>query len=132
MSSRIPPLLEPALSVAAHPSSSLSLVTSVLGASANWLLLRYLYDVLVRRSALTGGVVFVSFLRDRLFWRDGAARLVRTFDPRLWKVWYGRGGNDLVTTTPRPSSSLSVSLPLPALLCVFFLSFAGGVEEGST
>lgn len=84
MSSRIPPLLEPYLAL--PPEASLILLTSVLGAGSNWLVLRYLYSYLrgpARNLATDGaaedgdtGVVLVSFLRDRAFWRDIAARLV--------------------------------------------------------
>jgi elongator complex protein 6 len=51
MASRIPPLLEPYLSL--PPEASLILLTSVLGASTNWLVLRYLQSALVP-SAVTG------------------------------------------------------------------------------
>lgn len=82
MSSRIPPLLEPYLAL--PPEASLILLTSVLGAGSNWLVLRYLYSYLrgpgsAADEAKGGtGVVLVSFLRDGAFWRDGAARLVRS------------------------------------------------------
>ena len=77
MSTRIPPLLEPYLAL--PPEASLVLLTSVLGASSNWLVLRYLYSYL--KSSSTGenkdvGVVLVSFMRDGAFWREGAGRLV--------------------------------------------------------
>lgn len=82
MSLRIPPLLEPYLSLPAD--SALVLATSVLGASSNWLVLRYLYTYL--RGATTDdaeggeaeplGVVLVSFMRDGAFWREGASKLV--------------------------------------------------------
>lgn len=103
MSTRIPHLLTPYLNL---PPSSLTLLTSVLGATTNWLLLRYLAYHLapriaddeesphgLRRSARgdeeAGGrgkgegegdtaVVLVSFMRDYAFWKDGAARLVRS------------------------------------------------------
>lgn len=94
MSTRIPHLLTPYLSL---PSSSLTLLTSVLGATTNWLLLRYLLHHLAPRAAdddepqnlrrrgrtddegAGGGdtaVVLVSFMRDYAFWKDGAAKLV--------------------------------------------------------
>lgn len=78
-SSRIPPLLEPYLAL--PPEASLILLTSVLGASSNWLVLRHVYSYL--RGAAAGedrdtGVVLVSFLRDGAFWRDGAAKMVST------------------------------------------------------
>ncbi|TAQ86158.1 hypothetical protein B7494_g5515 [Chlorociboria aeruginascens] len=45
MSSRIPPLLEPYLTL--PPEASLILLTSVLGASSNWLVLRFLHSTLL-------------------------------------------------------------------------------------
>lgn len=81
-SSKIPPLLEPHLlsGPAATDAGSLTVVTSVQGASANWLLLRYVL-ALVQRSEGAGadedvGVLLVSFLRDGAFWRDGGLRVV--------------------------------------------------------
>ena len=97
ISSRIPSLLEPYLALL--PESSLILLTGVLGATTNWLVLRYLYACLrgttslaTRRSLAVGGtggtqegpqqeeeevgVVLVSFLRDGSFWREGAGKLV--------------------------------------------------------
>lgn len=93
MSTRIPHLLEPYLPL---PASSLTLLTSVLGATTNWLLLRYLAQHLARQARSSGddedgdedvvsgkrrggdkAVVFVSFMRDYAFWKEGAARLVR-------------------------------------------------------
>ncbi|MBE3049073.1 hypothetical protein IMZ48_42550 [Candidatus Bathyarchaeota archaeon] len=94
MSTRIPHRLAPYLPL---PDASLTLLTSVLGATTNWLLLRYLAFHLASRAAdddepanlrrrartddegLGGGdtaVVLVSFMRDYAFWKDGAARLV--------------------------------------------------------
>lgn len=94
MSTRIPHLLTPYLPL---PPASLTLLTSVLGATTNWLLLRYLAFHLAPRTAdddepanlrrrapaddegLEAGdtaVVLVSFMRDYAFWKDGAARLV--------------------------------------------------------
>jgi elongator complex protein 6 len=87
MSARLPHLLEPYLAL--PPETSLILLTSVLGASSNWLTLRYLYSYLKSSSshpssssnenitAVSGGtgVVLVSFMRDGAFWRDGAGRM---------------------------------------------------------
>ena len=91
MSTRIPPLLEPYLSL--PPEASLIVLTSILGASTNWLVIRYLHTLLNHRSnpdfesddgsrPRTVGededddvsVLLVSFLRDYPFWRDGAGR----------------------------------------------------------
>lgn len=77
-STRIPPLLESYLSL--PPESSLVLLTSVLGASANWLVLRHVYSYLRGsdgdESTKDTGVVFVSFMRDGGFWRDAASKMV--------------------------------------------------------
>lgn len=94
MSTRIPHLLEPYLCLPAA-ESSLILLTGVLGASTNWLVLRYLYSFLANVRGTSahhvvlesdGGdaegsaeqpvkVVLLSFLRDYAFWKDNAARL---------------------------------------------------------
>jgi elongator complex protein 6 len=76
---KIPPLLEPYLEL--PPEAALVLLTSVLGASANWLVLRWIYSALKSgqprdEGAADVAVVLCSFLRDGAFWRDGAAKLV--------------------------------------------------------
>ncbi|KAF4344612.1 hypothetical protein FBEOM_1407 [Fusarium beomiforme] len=76
--SRIPHLLEPYISL--PPETSLNLITSVLGASANWLVLRHVYSYLRgstdgEESTKDTGVVLISFMRDGAFWKDGATRL---------------------------------------------------------
>ena len=79
----IPPLLAPYLSLVDAAPSSLILLTSVLGASTNWLLLRYL----VSANSAGVNVVLVSFLRDYAFWREGAKRLVSAgvgFSVEIW------------------------------------------------
>ncbi|KAI0423032.1 hypothetical protein F5X98DRAFT_2184 [Xylaria grammica] len=94
MASRTPPLLEPYLRL--PHETSLILLSGVLGSSTNWLLHRYLYSLLASQSSSpqslnhqdeptesTGAelqhqrtsVVFVSFLRDYAFWKDGSKRL---------------------------------------------------------
>ncbi len=82
-SSRVPLLLEPhvASGPLARDEGSLTVVTWVQGASANWLLLRYLHALLGdgRGGEQVAGVVLVSFLRDARFWVDGCTRLVRFF-----------------------------------------------------
>jgi hypothetical protein len=77
--SRIPHIIEPYLALPTE--GSLNLVTSVLGASSNWLLLRHVYSYL--RGSTDGdestkdtGVVLVSFMRDGTFWREGSTKLV--------------------------------------------------------
>lgn len=83
----LPHLLAPYVS--SLPPSSLTVLSSVLGATGNWLVLRYLYAALGTTSnpeaafGLQGGegakkrkVVLVSFLRGWDFWRSEAKRLV--------------------------------------------------------
>lgn len=86
----LPPLLAPYVS--SLPQSSLTLVSSVLGATGNWLVLRYLYAALsassgasttfgagpdgLESNAKKRKVVLVSFLRGWDFWRAEAKRLV--------------------------------------------------------
>jgi hypothetical protein len=80
MSSRIPPLLEPYLAL--PPEASLILLTSVLGASSNWLVLRFLHSALIGPDAQSQSdtkVLFVSFMRDFAFWKENARRLVGVF-----------------------------------------------------
>ncbi|GKT45949.1 elongator complex protein 6 [Colletotrichum spaethianum] len=80
MATRIPHVLESYLALPAECAQIL--LTSVLGASTNWLVLRYLYSYL-RKPAATEEpsptedvrVVFVSFMRDFAFWKEGAGRL---------------------------------------------------------
>lgn len=84
----MPALLEPhvAYGPLARDEGSLTLVTWVQGASANWLLLRYLHSLLGGSAGQEDGdddlpgVVLVSFLRDARFWAEGCARLV-SFSP---------------------------------------------------
>ncbi|PFH57262.1 hypothetical protein XA68_15305 [Ophiocordyceps unilateralis] len=55
---------------------ALVLLTSVLGATTNWLVLRWLHAQLSSSSAEEpAAVVLVSFMRDGAFWREGAAKL---------------------------------------------------------
>ncbi|KAI1349903.1 hypothetical protein F5Y01DRAFT_326776 [Xylaria sp. FL0043] len=102
MASRIPPLFEPYLLHLPH-ETSLILLSGVLGSSTNWLVHRYLYSLLSSQSPSSSysysssssrrqdepfddlqtgaepqqhtSVVFLSFLRDYAFWRDGCKRL---------------------------------------------------------
>lgn len=100
MASQIPPLLESYLAL--PPETSQLVLTGILGASTNWLVLRFLYSLLKKQprqpnkkrptteSPGGGGkdddddgtgavvvVVLVSFMRDYAFWKEGAGRLVR-------------------------------------------------------
>ncbi|KAK0370320.1 hypothetical protein CLIM01_12322 [Colletotrichum limetticola] len=85
MTTRIPHLLESYLALPSEYAQIL--LTSVLGASTNWLVLRYLYTYLRKVNAAgeegAGSasqsedvrVVLVSFMRDFAFWKEGAGRL---------------------------------------------------------
>ncbi|KAF2741258.1 hypothetical protein EJ04DRAFT_571383 [Polyplosphaeria fusca] len=80
-STRIPPLLQPYVHLTDH--DSVILVTSILGASANWLLVRFLCEALssspphqdngVEEDEDTA-VVLVSWLRDWEFWKSEARK----------------------------------------------------------
>lgn len=82
----LPPLL--ASYVSNLPDSSLTLVSSILGATSNWLVLRFLHAALSAPSpnaafgsdelqnGLKKKVVLVSFMRSYEFWRTEAKRLV--------------------------------------------------------
>lgn len=83
----LPPLLAPYVS--SLPDSSLTVVSSILGATSNWLVLRFLYAALSSQSVSTFGtdelhngtkkkVVLVSFVRSYEFWKAEAKRLVST------------------------------------------------------
>jgi elongator complex protein 6 len=88
----IPPLLAPYLSHSTHSPQSLTLITSVLAATSNWLILRYLHSVLSQTTTSAYGqidnndtrnedraakrIVLVSFLRDWAFWKAEGKRLV--------------------------------------------------------
>ncbi|KAL2860259.1 hypothetical protein BJX68DRAFT_81434 [Aspergillus pseudodeflectus] len=82
----LPHLLTPY--VVSPPQSTLTLVSSILGATGNWLVLRFLYAALGNSPASNPGyggpeaetrktrrVVLVSFLRGWEFWRSEAKRL---------------------------------------------------------
>jgi len=82
--SQIPHLLSSYLALPSE--TSLILLTSVLGASTNWLLLRYLQSFLRPSSPDGNGngdaqkekvkVLLLSFMRDWAFWKDGGRKLV--------------------------------------------------------
>ncbi|OMP88692.1 hypothetical protein BK809_0005413 [Diplodia seriata] len=89
-SSRVPPLLQPYVRL--PPAGSLHLLTSVLGASTNWLVIRYLCGAFTghdaRKHAASSdetnngprgqdedtAVILVSFLRDWEFWKTESRR----------------------------------------------------------
>ena len=86
MSTRIPSLLEPY--VALPPEASLILLTSVLGASSNWLVLRFIYSTLQNQDVAPETppgqdtkILLVSFMRDLAFWKENARRLVGPPNP---------------------------------------------------
>jgi elongator complex protein 6 len=80
----LPHLLTPYVS--SPPRSSLTTVSAVLGATGNWLILRFLIAALTDAGSGFRGleeerkrkVVLVSFLRGWEFWRSEAKRLVCT------------------------------------------------------
>lgn len=98
MATQIPPLLESYLSL--PPETSQIVLSGILGASTNWLVLRYLYGLLKPGTTSSSSaaaaaaaaqednvkVLLVSFLRDYAFWKDGAGRLVR-WVARLWRPY---------------------------------------------
>ncbi|KAI9370735.1 hypothetical protein BJX61DRAFT_75268 [Aspergillus egyptiacus] len=109
----LPHLLVPYLSC---PQSSLTVVSSVLGATGNWLVLRFLYAALAALPASGVGheisgveagrkrkVAFVSFLRGWEFWRSEAKRLVWAwlFFPQQLSLPYCGGKGDQITNYPR-------------------------------
>ncbi|KAL8412424.1 hypothetical protein RB596_001588 [Gaeumannomyces avenae] len=83
MTSRLPPLLEQYLAL--PPEAALVVLSGVVGASTNWLVLRYMASFLGRSPPPPTGagetdgddtaVLLVSFMRDFSFWRVGAGRL---------------------------------------------------------
>ncbi|KKZ64995.1 hypothetical protein EMCG_09102 [[Emmonsia] crescens] len=124
------------------PAQSLTLITSVLGATSNWLVLRILCDALSPGSGSGGeelgfgagvggggvrgvkgrmGVVFVSFLRPWEFWRVEARRLgldlARLSNEGSFTFVDGVSELFLSTQTapgPAPGSSAASSSPTPA------------------
>ena len=83
----IPPLLSPNLSP--PPYTSLTLLTSTLGATINWLVLRFIYSALkskghgighdiyrIQRGFHNPRIVLVSWLRDGSWWRESGRKLV--------------------------------------------------------
>src|SRR5690242_6512048 len=76
-STRIPPLLQPHLQLPRE--DSLLLLTSTLGATANWLIVRYLANALSNNSQQGGddeghNVVLVSWMREYEFWKQEARK----------------------------------------------------------
>ncbi|KAF2146273.1 uncharacterized protein K452DRAFT_348840 [Aplosporella prunicola CBS 121167] len=76
--SRIPPLLHPYTQLPPD-QGCLTLLTGVLGASTNWLVIRYICGALVKDEASHGAdedtaVILVSWLRDWDFWKTESRR----------------------------------------------------------
>ena len=84
--SHLPPLLSPLIRHRTPPAGSLTLLTSVLANTTNWLLLRFLYRALKSSPdqdvSLDGDssnkvrVIFVSWLRAWEWWKEGGRKLV--------------------------------------------------------
>ena len=79
MSALVPAPLVPYVSQL--PAKSLTVLTYVLGTSANWVVLRYVYAALAQSQNLPNSsgehvVLLASWLRDLSFWRTQARRAV--------------------------------------------------------
>ncbi|KAJ5768302.1 hypothetical protein N7533_000885 [Penicillium manginii] len=111
----LPPLLAPYLST--QPESSLTLVSSILGATSNWLILRFLHAALSNSSnnAFIGledspdskkkKVVLVSFLRGWEFWKAEAKRLGLDLTRLAGKQQFAYvDGLSELFTTPKPAA----------------------------
>ncbi|KAH0543791.1 hypothetical protein FGG08_001973 [Glutinoglossum americanum] len=101
----IPPLLSSYLTLPATQQQPprLILLTSVLGASTNWLLLRFLHSALASPTPATNTkVIMLSFLRDRVFWVDGAKKLGLDLEKEArWVFLDGLCGRDGVAGLKR-------------------------------
>lgn len=74
------------------------LLTSVLGVSTNWLVLRFLHSALIGTDASSEvgsedepKVLLVSFMRDLAFWKENARRLVGEISVEVSSTSYIRG-----------------------------------------
>ncbi|CAI7574493.1 unnamed protein product [Penicillium pancosmium] len=138
----LPPLLAPYLST--QPESSLTLVSSILGATSNWLVLRFLHAALSNSSnnASIGledspdgkkkKVVFVSFLRGWEFWKAEAKRLGLDLTRLAGKQQFAYvDGLSELFTTPKPTGNtlptLSTGSPAPARTTLPLRSQPGAV-----
>ncbi|EMD65519.1 hypothetical protein COCSADRAFT_35558 [Bipolaris sorokiniana ND90Pr] len=109
-SSRIPPLLQPYIQLPRE--DSLILLTSTLGASANWLLLRFLCDALSTVTAQDGGeeghnVVLVSWMRQYEFWKQESRKSAGLDLERLRKEGSFAFVDGLGAGADAPGSSMS-------------------------
>ncbi|KAM3084158.1 hypothetical protein ACMFMG_001742 [Clarireedia jacksonii] len=126
MSKSIPPLLQPYLTLPSE--SSLILLTSVLGASPNWLILRYIHSLLLPSpSTQSEGeqvepkILFVSFLRDLNFWRENGRKIGLDLDKlhqtsRLHFVDGLSGLHLPPTAIPNPPYGTILRNPLPNVI----------------
>ncbi|KAL2758470.1 hypothetical protein ACRALDRAFT_1068785 [Sodiomyces alcalophilus JCM 7366] len=116
MATRIPPLLEPYLGL--PPECAHIVLTNVLGATTNWLILRYLYSYLHKKSAPTSeddevedgppiNVVLVSFMRDFAFWKEGAGKLGLDLDSlvRAGRLVFVDGLTELFSFEPESTGA---------------------------
>ncbi|CAG8082215.1 unnamed protein product [Penicillium olsonii] len=128
----LPPLLAPYVS--SLPDASLTLVSSILGATSNWLVLRFLHAALSSQPTSTFGaddlpngtkkkVVLVSFLRSYEFWKTEAKRLGLdlarlterhefAFVDGLSELFYAPQAMAAPTSSPGLGSSPRTTLPL--------------------
>ncbi|OJJ43462.1 hypothetical protein ASPZODRAFT_136337 [Penicilliopsis zonata CBS 506.65] len=116
----LPPLLKPYIS---SPSpSSLTVISSVLGATGNWLVLRFIYATLATAPYLHDAsiprnekrkVVLVSFLRGWDFWRGEAKRLGLDLTRLQDKSQFAfvDGLSELFSVSTRPAPSPTPVLP---------------------
>ncbi|TGO62008.1 hypothetical protein BCON_0023g00680 [Botryotinia convoluta] len=119
----IPPLLTPYLSLPSE--SSLILLTGVLGAGTNWLLLRYLSSIFSSTAEKNGDgegegeikVVFLSFMRDMGFWKEGARKINLDLDKltQQFRFLFLDGLSSLhlpQTQAPAPGAGTPLKSPL--------------------
>ncbi|KAI6361423.1 hypothetical protein MCOR25_006516 [Pyricularia grisea] len=136
MTTKTPPLLEPYLGLPAE--ASLIVLSGILGASTNWLVLRHLssclgsggggassfkHDVELDGSAGSPGVdhgtppavLLVSFLRDYGYWKDSAGRLGidLTALGRKGRFGFVDGLTGLFTSTPSGATNAQPPGPSP-------------------
>ncbi|TLD22029.1 hypothetical protein PspLS_07717 [Pyricularia sp. CBS 133598] len=130
MTTRTPPLLEPYLGLPTE--ASLIVLSGILGASTNWLVLRHLssylgggaaasslrHDVELDGSSAGGvddgmppAVLLVSFLRDYGFWKDSAARLGIDLTALGRKGRFGFVDGLTGLFTPTPSGATKTTPP---------------------
>lgn len=110
-SSRIPPLLQPYVRL--PPASSLHLLTSVLGASTNWLVIRYLCGAFAGHDARKPAASSDE-INSRLRGQDEDAAVILVSFMRDWEFWKTesrRAGVSMFIYTPWTHADLSLSGP---------------------